>query len=271
MQEQVIMSWSEKRLFFFFFFCLLRCLLFWMMFVLFDFLYYFFSLFIHVISGHLREYKEDLRSLDQCLTSLEHGARQSRLAMEADGQADTKTRERTEGAATAVRAMHGDSCSANRVDPDPMCFTSCGDDCTGSPALPCSRENTLVDNGDAAPKSCLTPLEMRSPTAASGLLPAGESSTATKTTFDHPTLWFCLTKETHLRTLTQSISYDSSFFWENNFSTAPPPFRGVYETESWQNRMFDSGGSRSSPRLRVLGNVARVVLWGGSLSLWSGW
>ena len=125
------------------------------------FLDYFFSLFIHVISGHLREYKEDLRSLDQCLTSLEHDARQSRLAMEADGQADTKTRERTEGAATAVRAMYGDSCSANRVDPDPMC--------------------------------------------------------------------------------------------------------------SWQNRMFDSGGSRSSPRLHVLGNVARVVLRGGSLSLWSGW
>ena len=158
MQEQVIMSWFEEEIFFFFS-CLLRCLLFWMMFFFLIFLDYFFSLFIRAIFSHLREYKEDLRSLDQCLTSLEHDARQSRLAMEADGQADTKTRERTEGAATAVRAMHGDSCSANRVDPDPMCSTSCGDDCTGSPALPCSRENTLVDNGDAAPKSCLSPLE----------------------------------------------------------------------------------------------------------------
>ena len=40
--------------------------------------------------------------------------------MEADGTADTNTRERTEGNAIAVQAMHGDSCSANRVDPDPM-------------------------------------------------------------------------------------------------------------------------------------------------------
>ena len=34
--------------------------------------------------------------LDQHVTSLEHGARQPCLAMEADGQANTKTRERTE-------------------------------------------------------------------------------------------------------------------------------------------------------------------------------
>ena len=40
--------------------------------------------------------------MDQRLTSLEQDARQPRLAMEADGLADTKTRERTEGAATAV-------------------------------------------------------------------------------------------------------------------------------------------------------------------------
>ena len=45
----------------------------------------------------LREYKEEWRSMDQCLTRLDHGAREPRLAMEADGQPDTKTRERTEG------------------------------------------------------------------------------------------------------------------------------------------------------------------------------
>ena len=43
----------------------------------------------------LKEIKEDLRSIDQRLTRLEHGARQPRLVMEADGQADTETRERT--------------------------------------------------------------------------------------------------------------------------------------------------------------------------------
>ena len=93
-----------------------------------------------------------------------------------------KTRERTEGAATVVQAMHGDSCSATRVDPDPMCSTSFGDDCTGPPTPPCSGENALVDNGAAAPKSCPPSSEMRSPTAAGGLLPTGKASLATRTT-----------------------------------------------------------------------------------------
>ena len=34
---------------------------------------------------------------------------------------DTITRERTGGVAAAVQAKHGDSCSANEVDPDPVC------------------------------------------------------------------------------------------------------------------------------------------------------
>ena len=113
---------------------------------------------------------EGWRNMDQRLTRLEPDARQPRLAMVADGQANTKTRERTEGAATAVQAIHGNSCSTDRVDPDPMCSTSYGGDYTGSPAPPCSRENGLVDNRAAAPKSCLPSLEMRSPTAAGGLL-----------------------------------------------------------------------------------------------------
>ena len=120
----------------------------------------------------------------QRLARIEHDAWQSRLAMEADGPPDTKTRERTEGAVTAVRAMHGDSCSANRVDPDPMCSISFCDDCTGPPTPPCSGENALIDNGAATPKSCLILLEMRT-TAAGGFLPTGKTSTATKTTFDH--------------------------------------------------------------------------------------
>ena len=39
------------------------------------------------------------------------------------------------------------------------------------------QEGALVDNGDAVPESCLPPLEMRSPTGAGGLLPAGGTST----------------------------------------------------------------------------------------------
>ena len=84
------------------------------------------------------EISEDLRSMDHHVTSLEQDAQQPRLAMEAGGPANTKTRGRTEGAATVVQAMHGDSCSIDRVDPDPMCSTSFGDDCTGPPAPPCS-------------------------------------------------------------------------------------------------------------------------------------
>ena len=80
---------------------------------------------------------KDLRSMDQRLAGLEPDARHPRLAIVADGQANTKTRKRTEGAATAVQAMHRDSCSANRVDLDLMCSTSFGDDCTGPPAPPC--------------------------------------------------------------------------------------------------------------------------------------
>ena len=48
----------------------------------------------------LREYREEWRSIDQRLTRLEHDARQPRHGMEADGPANTKTRERTEGANT---------------------------------------------------------------------------------------------------------------------------------------------------------------------------
>ena len=55
----------------------------------------------------MSHFEEQTEILEKRLTCLEHGARQPRLAMEADGQADTKTRERTEGAATAVQAMSG--------------------------------------------------------------------------------------------------------------------------------------------------------------------
>ena len=48
------------------------------------------------------EFIEERTSIDQLLTRLEHDARQPRLAMESDGHANTKTRERTEGTATAV-------------------------------------------------------------------------------------------------------------------------------------------------------------------------
>ena len=118
----------------------------------------------------LHKLTEDLRRTDQRLASIE-----------ADGPADEETRERSEGAAKAVQAIHGDRCSANRVDPDPMCSTSFGVK-VEPPALPC-RDDVLVENGAAAPKSGLSPLEMHSTAAAGGLLPAGMATSATKTAF----------------------------------------------------------------------------------------
>ena len=79
------------------------------------------------------------------LAGLEHEDRQPRLAMEADVKPDTKTRKRTENAA-ADRAKQGDKSSSARVDHDPMCLTSFGDDSTEPPALPC-RKDALVDKG----------------------------------------------------------------------------------------------------------------------------
>ena len=94
--------------------------------------------------------------------------------MEADGPANTKTRERTERVATAVQTKHGDSFSACRVDPGPKTNSTSFGMMTEPPDLPC-REDVLVEDGAAAPKTCLPSLEMRSATAAGGLIPTGEA------------------------------------------------------------------------------------------------
>ena len=91
---------------------------------------------------------ESWRSLDQHVASLEHDARQPRLAMEADGPANTKTHEHTEGPTTAVQAKHGDSCSATRVDPGLKTNSISFGKKAEPPALLC-RDDVLVENGDA--------------------------------------------------------------------------------------------------------------------------
>ena len=73
----------------------------------------------------LDELTENLNRANNRLASLEQDTRQPRLlAMEADVPADKKTRECTEGAAFAVQAKHGDSCSAKRIQAGPTCSTS---------------------------------------------------------------------------------------------------------------------------------------------------
>ena len=87
---------------------------------------------------------DEMREIRQRLASLEKDARQPRLTMKADGPPGTKTCEGTEDAAKAVQAMHGDSFSANRVDPDPICSTSFGVK-VKPPALPC-RDDVVVES-----------------------------------------------------------------------------------------------------------------------------
>ena len=195
----------------------------------------------------LDEIKELMRLFKQQLTSQEKDARQPRLAMEADGTANTKTRERTEGAATAVHAMHGDNCTAQKVQDGPKTSISFG--MKAEPLdLPC-RDDVVVESGDAAPKSCLPSLEMRTTTAAGGLVPTGKTSTATETNFNQQPLRFYSTEEIDLEVScmkgpTPSASYDSSF-WK---LLAAPYCRRVIETKSRQNRTFDPGGSQGHLR-----------------------
>ena len=187
--------------------------------------------------------------IDQRLTRLEHDARQPRLTMEADGPANTKTRERMEGTATIVQAMHGYSFSAHWVEPGPKINSTRVGMMIESLALSC-RENVLVEDGAAAPKSCLPSLEICSPSAAGGLLPAGDTSTATKTTFNKSPLQLYATKQANSKkkkvwTLIPSAWYDSSFWKLLGASSCVR----VIETKPMQNRRFDPGGCQG--RLRA--------------------
>ena len=129
--------------------------------------------------------------MNQCLAGLEQDARQPRLVMETDGPSGTKPRECTEGAAKAGQAMDGDRFFSKRIRNGPKSSTTF-DEKVEPPALP-RRDHVVVENGTAVSKSCLSPLKMRTTTAADGFLPISETSIATRTTFDHSTIWFCQT------------------------------------------------------------------------------
>ena len=221
------------------------------------------------MKSHFDKLKEFMRRLEHHLKSQELDARQPRLAIEADGPANTKTCERTEGAATAVQAIHGDRCTtAQKVQDGPKTSISFGANAE-PPDLPC-REDVLVEDGATLPESCLPSLEMHSSTATGGLVPTGEASTATETNFNQPPLRFYTTKETdseatskeiHLRTSTPYASYESNVFQESNLLAAPY-FRRVVETKSRQNRPFNPGGSQGHPRASPFLGSWRVLVCG---------
>ena len=208
----------------------------------------------------LDKLSENLKRTNQRVASLEQDARQPRFAMEVDGPSDTKTRERTEGAAKAVQVMHGDSFSANRVDHSINFGVK-----AEPPALPC-RDDVLVKNGAAAPKSCRSPLEMRSPIAADGLIPAGKASTTTRITFYQPHLRFYPTEETNSeKTSTQYALYYNSSFWWNQLPA--PSWRRVIRTKSRKNLIFDPGGSKGRLSACPLLGTWRALLCGELLVL----
>ena len=163
----------------------------------------------------LDEMFDEMREMDQHVTRLEHGARQPRLAIEADGYNNTKTRERTEGSATAVRAMRGDCFSARLLEHGPNTNSTCFGVKAEPPALPC-KDDVVVECGSAASESCLPSLKIRSTVAAGSLAPTGEASTAPETTSNEPLLRLYETEEMNPEgdskmedswTLTQSASY----------------------------------------------------------------
>ena len=147
----------------------------------------------------LDEFHDDMkdgmeRLFEQFSARLEQDARQRRYAMKADETANAKTRERTEGATIAVQAMRGDGCTTEqKVQDGPKTSITFGM-MAEPPDLPC-KEDVLVEDGATAPESCLPSLSMRSSTAAGGLLPTGEASTATRTISNEPLLRFYATEE----------------------------------------------------------------------------
>ena len=214
------------------------------------------------IRSQFDKLKKLMRRLEQHLLSQEQDARQPRLAMEeADGHANTNTQDRAEGAAKAVQAMRGDSYNAEqKVQDGPKTSITFGVDAE-LPDFPC-REDGLVGDGTTAPKSPLPSLEMRTTTAAGGLVPTGKTSTATETNFNQPPLRFCSTEETDLeanckKTSTPYVSYDSSAFQDSNLLAAPY-CRRVVKIKFRQNRTFDPGDPfLGSWRALVCGEAVR--------------
>ena len=228
-----------------------------------------FRLLIEKIDRRIERMDDEMRERDQhYLTRLEHGARQPRLAVEADGQASTRTRERVEGAATAAQAMRGDCSSARQVEPGPDNSTSFGMKAEPPALIPC-KDVSVVERGAAASKSCLPSMEMRPSTAAGDLVPTGDVSKVSETTLDEPPLRFCLTEEPDLKadnswTSNLSASYDSSsssVIQETNLS-ATPYCGKVVDTKSGQNRTFDPGGSRGHLRACPFGGSWRALVCG---------
>ena len=134
------------------------------------------------------------------------------------------------------------------------------------PDLP-FRDDVLVEGGDAAPRSCLPSLEMRSPTAAGGLLPLGKASTATETTSNEPILRFYATEEMNPEDDSKEKNHELQFHLPRTTAaasgdclllhTATGSLRLNQGKKGIRSRRF----ARSPPRLPIFGIAARGGLW----------
>ena len=117
-----------------------------------------------------------------------------------------------------------------------MCLISFGDDSTEPSALPC-RDDAMVDKDAEAPKLCLSPVEIRTPTAAGGLFPAGTASTAMRTIFFRPLPSWALGEETNERTNRANFN-----------QLAPACWKRVIQTKSRQILVLNPGGCKDHLR-----------------------
>ena len=207
----------------------------------------------------LGKLQDDLtRLFEQLAARLKEDARQPRLATEADGPANTKTRERTEGAATAVQAMHDDSCTARTVQDGPKTSISFG--VKAEPPL----QGRRFGRGRRCGAQVVSPI-------------LGDALTNSR-------WWFSSHRQNlhsngdHLHLATSSAllgrgdEFEEETFMDFNFirlvrqqllETAcsllrPESYRdNTNANYDVRSRRF----SRSSPRMPVFGIVARVALW----------
>ena len=112
-------------------------------------------------------------------------------------------------------------------------------------------DDVLVDKGAAAPKPCLSPVEMRTLTAAGDLLPAGKASAATRIIYYQPRLWYCPTKEINSG-ISNQYATDYSSFWKLK----------VLQTKSRQTLVFDPGDSTGRLRSCPFLGTWRALLCG---------
>ena len=187
--------------------------------------------------------EEQTKMLEKRLTRLEPGARQPLVAMEADGHANTKTQKRTEGAATAVQAMSGDSCTTEKKVQDG----------------PKSRTSRFFLQGKRFGRERRYVARVMSPILGDALI-----NSSWWLSFHRRSLH---SHRDHLQRATSSVlrdrgdeskgekimdfnsirSYDSSVFQERNLSATPYCPR-VVEAKPRQNRTFDPCGSRGHLR-----------------------